>query len=92
MDRIKQYFLINRVPPATGLDFYDIGRVIGKGAFGQVILGTHKLTGMQVAIKSIDKKFIRRSEYNCSKVHREIQILKMIRHPNIVRILEVFES
>ena len=45
MDRIKQYFLINRVPPATGLDFYDIGRVIGKGAFGQVILGTHKLTG-----------------------------------------------
>jgi hypothetical protein len=43
--------------------------MIGKGAFGKVVLGTHKLTGAEVAIKLIDKECIRTSEHNKRKVY-----------------------
>jgi len=33
--------------------------LIGKGAFGKVTLGIHKLTGKQVAIKAIDKAYMK---------------------------------
>jgi len=33
--------------------------LIGKGAFGKVSMGIHKLTGKQVAIKTIDKNHIK---------------------------------
>jgi serine/threonine protein kinase len=92
MTYIVSSFSATGEPPATTLDFYKLGKLIGKGAFGKVILGTHKLTGMHVAIKTIDKEAIRKSEHNKRKVFQEIYILKKIRHPNIVRILEVFES
>ena len=42
--------------------------MIGKGAFGKVVLGIHKLTGKEVAIKLIDKEAIRRSKHNERKV------------------------
>lgn len=34
----------NELPPTT-LDFYKFVKLIGKGAFGKVTLGVHKLTG-----------------------------------------------
>jgi serine/threonine protein kinase len=40
----------NEIPPTT-LDYYKLIRMIGKGAFGKVMLGIHKLTGKYVAIK-----------------------------------------
>ena len=89
---IQNYFKTYRESPPTTLDFYNLGKLIGKGAFGKVLLGTHKLTGASVAIKTIDKEAMRKSEHNKRKVFQEIYILKKIRHPNIVRILEVFES
>ena len=46
----------NKIPPTT-LDFYKIVKLIGKGAFGKVTLGIHKLTGKHVAIKN-DRKIV----------------------------------
>ena len=89
---LQNYFNTYKESPPTTLDFYKLGKLIGKGAFGKVLLGIQKLTGLQVAIKTIDKEAIRKSEHNKRKVFQEIYILKKIRHPNIVRILEVFES
>jgi len=40
------------------LNFYKFVKMIGKGAFGKVTLGIHKLTGKQVAIKTIEKNYM----------------------------------
>jgi hypothetical protein len=87
----KQYFRKNNKIPTTTLEYYRYVKVIGKGAFGIATLGIHKLTGKQVAIKTIKKSYIK-DEYSRRKVFQEIFILKKIRHSNIIRLLEVFES
>ena len=66
-------------------------KLIGKGAFGKVTLGLHKLTGKYVAIKSIDKDCLK-DDFSRKKVLREIYILKKIKHVNVIRLLEVFET
>ncbi len=45
--------------PATTSEFYRIGRVLGRGAFGKVNLAAHKLSEQLVAIKSINKEFLK---------------------------------
>ena len=60
-----------------------IGKVIGEGTFGKVKLGTHILTGEKVAVKILEKEKIT-EEADVERVSREIHILKMIRHPNII--------
>jgi len=42
-------------------------KLIGKGAFGKVTLGVHKLTGKKVAIKSIEKSYMK-DEFSRKKV------------------------
>lgn len=54
-------------------------------------LATHKLTGKLVAIKTIDKTYMK-DDFSRRKVMQEVYILKKIRHPNVIRLLEVFES
>lgn len=80
----------NEIPPTT-LDYYKFVKLIGKGAFGKVTLGIHKLTGKYVAIKTIDKSYMK-DEYSRRKVFQEVYILKKIRHSCVIRLLEVFES
>ena len=53
--------------PVTTLDYYKFMKLIGKGAFGKVTLGIHKLTGKQVAIKTVDKSLMK-DEYQKKKV------------------------
>jgi len=77
--------------PATTLDFYKFVKLIGKGAFGKVTLGVHKLTGKQVAIKTIEKSYMK-DEFSKRKVFQEVYLLKKIKHSNVIRLLEVFES
>ena len=36
-------------------DYYEVGKRLGKGQFGMVTLATHKVTGKEVAIKTIEK-------------------------------------
>lgn len=81
----------NKEIPETTLEHYKFVKLIGKGAFGKVSLGIHKLTGKYVAIKTIDKEHLK-DEFSKRKVLREIYILKKIKHVNVIRLLEVFES
>jgi serine/threonine protein kinase len=87
----KLYFKKYNALPPTTLDFYKFVNLIGKGAFGKVTLGIHKLTGRYVAIKTIDKSFLQDS-YSRQKVMQEVYILRKIKHSNIIRLFEVFES
>ena len=43
------------------MEHYKFVKSIGKGAFGKVTLGIHKLTGKYVAIKSIEKENLKAS-------------------------------
>lgn len=73
------------------MEFYKFIKLIGKGAFGKVTLGIHLLTGKYVAIKTIEKSFMN-DEFSKKKVFQEVYLLKKIKHSNVIRLLEVFES
>ena len=63
----KQHFKKTGQIPTTTLEYYSYVKVIGKGAFGIATLGIHKLTGKNVAIKTIKKSYII-DEYTRKKV------------------------
>ncbi|CAD8099064.1 unnamed protein product [Paramecium primaurelia] len=65
---------------------YTIDKDLGQGTFSKVKLGIHKLTGEKVAIKIIDKTKQQESDY--VRIHREISILRKLRHPNVVQLFE----
>ena len=88
---IKEYFVQHGEAPPTTAEFYRIGKLLGKGAFGKVNLGMHKLTGKMVAIKSINKEYLT-DESSKKKVMQEYSILKQMRHPSVIRLYETFES
>mmetsp|Transcript_40536 Transcript_40536/g.61797 ORF Transcript_40536/g.61797 Transcript_40536/m.61797 type:complete len:82 (+) Transcript_40536:1939-2184(+) len=46
----------------TKAEYYKIGKVIGKGAFGKVNLAIHRLTEKFVALKSISKQMMKDSQ------------------------------
>lgn len=64
---------------------------MGEGTFGKVRLGTHTLTGEKVAIKILEKDKIS-DKSDIERVTREIQILKIVRHPNVIQLYEIIET
>ncbi|CAL8083509.1 unnamed protein product [Calicophoron daubneyi] len=69
---------------------YKLIRTLGRGNFAKVKLAEHVSTGRQVAVKVIDKTQLNRA--SLLKLFREVKIMKMLNHPNIVRLYEVIES
>lgn len=55
---IKKAFANKGNAPKTTTEFYRAGKMLGRGAFGKVSLGMHKLTRKLVALKSINKEFM----------------------------------
>jgi len=86
---ITDYKKKNKSYPKTNLDFYIVGRILGKGAFGKVNMCLHKLSRKLVAIKSLHKQFLE-SEDNNKKFQNEIQLLRVLKHKNINRLYETF--
>lgn len=71
--------------------FGTLGKTLGQGTFGKVREGTHLLTHEKVAIKILEKEKIN-DQADINRVMREIQILKIVRHPNIVQLYEIIET
>ena len=67
---------------------YNFGKVLGQGAFGKVWKVTHKTTGLIRAIKQIKKNSIIKEEE--SRLFSEMNILKNLDHPHIVKLFELF--
>uniref|UniRef100_A0A6T6D850 Protein kinase domain-containing protein n=1 Tax=Compsopogon caeruleus TaxID=31354 RepID=A0A6T6D850_9RHOD len=74
------------------MDHYFIrGKLIGRGSFGEVFLGTSIDTGEVVAIKTVDRRKIS-SAKELEFVRREIDIARLLYHRCIVRIHDVFDE
>lgn len=71
-------------------DYYSIEDELGAGSFGIVRLGISKATGDEVAIKIIDRKGLAEDDEVALKT--EVQILQGIDHPNVVKMVEVFDE
>lgn len=78
--------------PQTTSEFYRIGRVLGRGAFGKVNLAAHKVSEQLVAIKSINKEFLKSEEDQKKKIMQEFAILKQSNHQSVVRLYDTFET
>ncbi|XP_053334318.1 serine/threonine-protein kinase MARK2 isoform X17 [Clarias gariepinus] len=69
---------------------YRLLKTIGKGNFAKVKLARHVLTGKEVAVKIIDKTQLNSS--SLQKLFREVRIMKLLNHPNIVKLFEEIET
>ncbi|XP_069063234.1 serine/threonine-protein kinase MARK2 isoform X5 [Pleurodeles waltl] len=69
---------------------YRLLKTIGKGNFAKVKLARHVLTNKEVAVKIIDKTQLNSS--SLQKLFREVRIMKVLNHPNIVKLFEVIET
>ncbi|RUP43297.1 hypothetical protein BC936DRAFT_137367 [Jimgerdemannia flammicorona] len=70
---------------------YMLLQTLGEGEFGKVKLGVHAESGHEVAIKLIRKENVDTAS-RLNKVEREISVLRIVRHPNIVKLYDVIET
>ncbi|XP_034386208.1 5'-AMP-activated protein kinase catalytic subunit alpha-2 isoform X3 [Cyclopterus lumpus] len=70
---------------------YILGDTLGVGTFGKVKIGEHQLTGHKVAVKILNRQRIRSLDV-VGKIKREIQNLKMFRHPHIIKLYQVIST
>jgi len=82
--------LFSSLPGQGGVENFHILELIGEGSFGKVFKGRRKYSGQIVAMKFILKKG--KSERDLQNLRSEISILQKLRHPNIILMLEWFET
>ncbi|KAL6052206.1 non-specific serine/threonine protein kinase [Balamuthia mandrillaris] len=71
---------------------YRLGKTLGLGSFGKVKVAEHEVTGHKVAVKILNRSKIKAIKNMDEKIRREIQILKLFRHPHIIKLYEVIET
>ncbi|XP_016145452.1 serine/threonine-protein kinase BRSK1-like isoform X1 [Sinocyclocheilus grahami] len=77
-------------PAAQYVGPYRLEKTLGKGQTGLVKLGIHCITGQKVALKIVNREKL--SESVLMKVEREIAILKLIEHPHVLKLHDVYEN
>ncbi|XP_019170175.1 PREDICTED: CBL-interacting protein kinase 5 [Ipomoea nil] len=70
---------------------YQIGRFLGQGMFAKVYHARNLKSGENVAVKVIDKKKVMKVGL-IDQIKREISVMSMIKHPNVVQLHEVMAS
>ncbi|MCH91654.1 CBL-interacting serine/threonine-protein kinase 10-like [Trifolium medium] len=77
--------------PNVLMERYELGRLLGQGTFGKVYYARSRVTNQSVAIKAIDKDKVMRSGH-ADRIKREIYVMKLARHPNIIQLFEVMAT
>jgi len=81
--------LHDKITDALVKESYDIGKTLGHGASGKVYMAIHKHTGKKFACKVVKKN----SNMNdAQSMSTEIEIMKRVRHRNIVSMYELYET
>nr|KAJ0199998.1 hypothetical protein LSAT_V11C600338920 [Lactuca sativa] len=73
-----------------GVENYHVIELVGEGSFGKVYKGRRKYTGQTVAMKFILKHG--KSEKDIQNLRQEIEILRKLKHENIIQMLDSFET
>ena len=79
------------MPKSKTVGKYELGKVLGEGTFGKVQLGTDVETGNKVAVKVLSKVKLQQQNMG-SQIKKEISIMKLVNHPNVVNLVEVLAS
>nr|XP_009943621.1 PREDICTED: serine/threonine-protein kinase 36 [Opisthocomus hoazin] len=72
------------------MEEYHVLEMVGEGSFGRVYKGRRKHSAQVVALKFIPK--VGRSEKELKNLQREIEIMRGLHHPNIIQMLDSFET
>ncbi|KAI8442328.1 hypothetical protein MSG28_005863 [Choristoneura fumiferana] len=75
------------VQPIVKIGHYTLGATLGVGTFGKVKIGEHQLTKHKVAVKILNRQKIKSLDV-VGKIRREIQNLKLFRHPHIIKLYQ----
>ncbi|RDX82355.1 CBL-interacting protein kinase 5, partial [Mucuna pruriens] len=70
---------------------YEVGRLLGQGNFAKVYHARNLKTGQSVAIKVLNKDMVMRVGLK-EQIKREISVMRLVKHPNIVQLYEVMAS
>ncbi|KAI7752653.1 hypothetical protein M8C21_033238 [Ambrosia artemisiifolia] len=70
---------------------YEVGRTIGEGTFAKVKFARNSETGEPVALKILEKEKVLKHKM-AELIKMEIATMKLIKHPNVVRLYEVMGS
>ncbi|KAL5222666.1 hypothetical protein ABZP36_027379 [Zizania latifolia] len=73
------------------MDRYEIGKQLGQGTFAKVYYARNLATGQAVAIKMINKDKVMRVGL-MEQIKREISIMRLVKHPNVLQLFEVMAS
>ncbi|KAM7543138.1 hypothetical protein Aperf_G00000007151 [Anoplocephala perfoliata] len=82
---------VPKTPIEVRIGDYIIGETLGSGTFGKVKVGIHKSTGVQVAVKIVNRDKIKALDV-AGKLRREIQNLWLFRHPHIIKLYQVIST
>ncbi|ESO03285.1 hypothetical protein HELRODRAFT_112211 [Helobdella robusta] len=77
--------------PQIRIGNYILGETLGTGTFGKVKIGIHSLTGHKVAVKVLNREKIKSLDV-VGKIRREIQNMKLFRHPHIIKLYQVIST
>ena len=80
---------IIRKQSGNPLDYYNVLKKLGKGTFGTVYKVMHKTTGTIRAMKVIPKNSMKHG-FTDDDIIQEINILKTLEHPHIIKIYEFY--
>ncbi|XP_010937988.1 CBL-interacting protein kinase 18 [Elaeis guineensis] len=70
---------------------YEVGRLLGQGSFAKVYYARNIGTSQTVAIKVIDKEKVLKLGL-IDQIKREISVMRLVRHPNVVQLYEVMAT
>ncbi|XP_054161536.1 5'-AMP-activated protein kinase catalytic subunit alpha-2-like [Oppia nitens] len=77
--------------PPIKIGHYLLAETLGIGSFGKVKTARHQLTGHKVAVKILNRQKIKNLDV-VGKIRREIQNLKLFRHPHIIKLYQVIST
>ncbi len=71
---------------------YTLTKQIDKSSYTKIFLAKHILTGEDVSIRIINKQLFKNDLLSMTRFNKELKIIKMIKHPNIIKLIEIIET